>query len=72
MLFRSTVGSGGSGSPNGNNGTRTSGGSGAGSGGGPGVSGSGSDQAGGSAGYYIVGLSYANFIVIGTRLGLSS
>ena len=61
MLFRS-----------GSSGTRTAGGSGSATGGGPGLSGASSDQAGGSAGYYITGLSYANFVASGTLLGLSS
>lgn len=64
----------GSGSPNGSAGTKTAGGGGAGAGGGPGVAGatSGNGRAGGAAGKYIDGLSYANWIVTGTRLGGSS
>jgi len=69
-----TAGSGGSGDPNGSAGTLTAGGGGGGAGGGQGVAGSSSSngRAGGAAGKYINGLSYANWIVYGTRLGESS
>jgi hypothetical protein len=69
-------GNGGSGDPSGNGGSRTAGGaaSGGGAGGGPGLAGatSGPGRAGGAAGKYITGLSFANFIVNGTRLGGST
>ena len=64
----------GSGSPAASAGTKTAGGAGAGAGGGPGIAGatSGNGRAGGAAGKYITGLSYATWIVTGTRIGGSS
>ena len=65
------AGAGGSGDPSGSSGSYTAGGGGGGNGGGPGIAGdtSGSGRAGGSAGKYITGIGYANFIVSGTLLG---
>lgn len=64
-----TPGSGGTGSPAGSSGTKTSGGGTGIAGGGLGQKGTSDNTSGGNGGYYIVGQSYANWLVNGTRLG---